>query len=881
MTVREIVAQGPEWTAAEYERLLTDGRWEGRLAVRNKRQALIGVEARATAVRLPDRTEYLCVMRETRTPVEGSAVRSKARILVVDDEPANRRLLADLVNHEGYEAVTATGGAEALAILASDPVDLVLLDLMMPEVDGMAVLAELQKRQMLPTLPVVVVTAHEERKIRIDALTAGAVDFIAKPIDRLEVACRIRTLVELRQLRERAVAEVEGKLRESDRLLRLRFEQSPVAKIAWDTGFRVIAWNPAAEKLFGYTRAEALGQHAAFIVPEAVRAHVDALWRQRIGAQASESTNENVTRDGRTIRCEWHNAPLIAADGTLLGASSVILDVTERTRLQSALAQSQKMDAMGQLAGGIAHDFNNILGVILSYGEFLRDEFPEGDGRRDDVLEILKAGGRAAALTRQLLTFTRQQPTQKRRIDLNESLAQLHKLLGRTLGEHVELIAVASARPAVVQMDPVQFDQIVLNLAVNARDAMPDGGQLRIALEHPPRASTGRVDDGWVHLKVTDSGAGIDQRTQQHIFEPFFTTKEKGKGTGLGLATCFAVVTDAGGKIHVTSAPGKGTTFSVELPLCSAEADSAVGDSIRVSRDGRGETVLVAEDDPALRRVTARVLGSAGYTVLVAADGKEAIKKLDELGPRLDVLVSDVVMQGCSGYEVAEHARRVAPGAAILLTSGFIEETARPKQKDDLPILWKPMQPNDLVRAVGERLRAQPPRRPVPAARVLVVEDDEAVSKFMVRALTSAGYAPETAATAADARRALETGPEPQLVLCDLSLPDGSGAELLDWIETTRPSLCSRVLVLTGGSIDDAGKRVTTSGIFRVLPKPIQPKHLLEILAGNGKPSRLPPPRRPPPARRFRPLDHRRPPRAASCAERASSSSTMTSHWRT
>ncbi len=839
MTVRDVVAHGPDWTAAEYERFLRDGRWEGRLVVRDKSQALIAVEARATPVRLPDRTEYLSVLRETRTPVASAAAApSKARILVVDDEPANRKLLADLVVHEGYEVVTASGGAEALAILASAPIDLVLLDLMMPEVDGMSVLAELQKRQMLPALPVVVVTAHEERKVRIDALTAGAVDFIAKPIDRLEVACRIRTLVELRQLRERAVATVEGKLRESDHLLRLRFEQSPVAKIAWDTGFRVVAWNPAAEKLFGYTRAEAFGQHAGFILPESVRAHVDALWRELLGGRMNESTNENITKDGRTIRCEWYNAPLTSADGTLLGVSSVILDVTERTRLQSALAQSQKMDAMGQLAGGIAHDFNNILAVILSYGSFIRDSLPEGDERRDDIIEVLKAGDRAAGLTRQLLTFTRQQPMEKRPVDLNESLAQLHKLLVRTLGEHVELTAVPSARPAVVRIDPVQFDQIVLNLAVNARDAMPNGGKLRIALEHVPQSSTGPVGGGWVHLKVTDSGNGMDEGTQQHIFEPFFTTKEKGKGTGLGLATCFAIVSDAGGTIHVKSSPGQGSTFTVELPLCSEEADSAATDSTRVSRDGRGETVLVAEDDPALRRVAARVLGSAGYTVHVAADGKEAIKKLDELGSRLDILVSDVVMPGCSGYDVAEHARRVAPGAAVLLTSGFVEEAARRNQREDLPILWKPVQPKDLVRAVAERLRAQPARGPAPAVRVLVVEDDEAMSKVMVRVLASAGYASETTATVADARRALETGAEPQLVLCDLSLPDGSGAELLDWIEKTRPSLCPRVFVLTGGPTDEAGKRVTTSGTFRVLLKPIQPRHLLEVLAENAKASR-------------------------------------------
>jgi len=843
MRVADLVAHEPEWTAAEWERLQASGRWEGRVVLRGRSQSLIVVEAHATAVRLPELTEYLSVLRAIRKPVGPLPSKAKAKILVVDDEPANRRLLADLVAREGYEALVATGGAEALAITASVPVDLVLLDLMMPQVDGMAVLAELQRRQMLPALPVVVVTAHDERKVRIDALTAGAIDFITKPIDRLEVVCRIRTLVELRQLRERAVATVEGKLREADHLLRLGFEQSPVAKISWDTSFRVLAWNPAAERLFGYTAAEALRRHAAFILPEAERAHLDAIGHELLGSGANEATRENVTKDGRTIQCEWHNAPLTSVDGTPLGVSSVVLDVTERVRLEATLAQSQKMEAMGQLAGGVAHDFNNILTAILSYGTLVRETLPEGDERRDDIDEVLKAGDRAVALTRQLLTFTRQQPTEKRRVDLNQSLAELHKLLVRTLGAHVELRVMPSVRPAVVRIDPVQFDQVVLNLAVNARDAMPEGGKLRIALEHPPQAATDSADAGWVHLKVSDTGRGIDERTRQRIFEPFFTTKDKGKGTGLGLATCFAIVTEAGGKVDVESAPGRGSTFTVELPLCREEADSPAGDAARVPRDGRGEIVLVAEDDPTLRRVAARVLTSAGYTVHVAGDGDEAVERIDELGPRLDVVVSDVMMPGRGGYEVAEHARRVAPGAGVVLTSGFVEEAAGRSQREDLPILWKPVRPRDLVRAVGERLQARPAREAGAApGRVLVVEDDDAVSRVIVRVLARAGYASETAASVAAARRALEDGPEPRSVLCDLSLPDGSGADLLDWIRETRPHLCPRVFVLTGGATDEAGKRVTTRGAFRVLSKPIQPRHLLEVLELDGEASRPAPP---------------------------------------
>ncbi|MBL0216707.1 MAG: response regulator [Myxococcales bacterium] len=265
-----------------------------------------------------------------------------------------------------------------------------------------------------------------------------------------------------------------------------------------------------------------------------------------------------------------------------------------------------------------------------------------------------------------------------------------------------------------------------------------------------------------------------------------------------------------------------------------------------VPRLGRGETVLVAEDEPALRRVLARVLESAGYQVSVASDGKEAIRKIDALGSRLDVIVSDVVMPGCSGYEVADHAARVAPHAAVILSSGYVDDMARKNQRDDLPILWKPVPGQDLVRAVATAIAA---RRPTESATsggavtsdlVLVIEDDAAVRRGLVRILTTAGYTTTTASMVAEARQVLEVGPEPQLVLCDLSLPDGSGAEVVDFIQRTRPALCSRVLILSGAT-DEAVERLVESGAARrLLTKPIESNVLLEVLAGIRQTSRPP-----------------------------------------
>ncbi len=634
----------------------------------------------------------------------------KARILVVDDEPANRKLLAGLVAHEGYEALVASGGAEALEMLSSAPVDLVLLDLMMPEVGGMAVLAELQRRRWLPALPVVVVTALDDRKARLDALRGGAADFITKPIDRIEVACRIHALVELKQLRERSVASVEGKLV-------ALVESASDAIVVADAEGRIRSWNQAAERMFGHHRAEALGKSLTLIVPEKYRrAHIEGMSRFKASAQhvlmGKTVELEGLRSDGTIFPLELSLSTWEGTSGREFGA--IMRDITARREAKAALKKSeeqlrhaQKMEAIGQLAGGIAHDFNNILSVILSYSSFIQEALPEGDVIRDDILEVIEAGGRAVGLTQQLLAFARQQPTEKRAVDLNASLARLSKMLVRTLGEHIALKVTLLEPSAAVTIDPVQFDQIVLNLAVNARDAMLDGGQLHIALERAP-APSGEVEgQGWVRLRVADTGTGMDEPTQERVFEPFFTTTEIGKGTGLGLATCFGIITDAGGSIHIESALGLGTTFNVHLPICVGEVDPDVGASRALVLGGQGEVVLVAEDDKPLRKVTARVLEGAGYTVVEAADGDEAIELLDKLGSRLDILISDVVMPGRSGFDVVEHAQRAWPGIAVLLTSGVIDNRTRGGRAGDVPVLWKPVSPPDLVRAVARALEAR------------------------------------------------------------------------------------------------------------------------------------------------------------------------------
>ena len=511
------------------------------------------------------------------------------------------------------------------------------------------------------------------------------------------------------------------------------------------------------------------------------------------------------------------------------------VDITGRVAAEEAARQSQKMEALGQLAVGVAHDINNILTVILSFGSFLLDSLPPGDERHDDVQEVLNAADRAAGLTRQLLTFSRQQVPHRGPTDLNRNLTQLGQLLSRTVGDNIELVVSAAARPAVVAIDPVQFDQVVLNLALNARDAMPEGGRLHIALEQcPPEEGA----PGLVRLTVTDTGAGIDDRTQQRIFEPFFTTKAVGQGTGLGLATCFGIVAAAEGTILVKSAIGCGTTFEVVFPCAGDEIVLHQAEPPGPFGHHTG-TVLLAEDEPALRKVMVRVLESAGFTVHAAIDGAEAVEMLDRLGSELDAVLTDVVMPGCSGFEVADHARKAAPLAAIVLTSGYVDAETRRGRPVDLPILWKPAPPREVVRAVAHAVALGRSRRDALGGResttrasaiVLVLDDDAAARNAITRVLAAGGHQVHAVDTVDKARMFLEDNSEPLAVLCDLGLASGSGADLVNWIDQHLPGLTARTFLLTGGATDAEGFKAVDDGKWPVLRKPIEPRGLLSAL---------------------------------------------------
>jgi two-component system, cell cycle sensor histidine kinase and response regulator CckA len=411
---------------------------------------------------------------------------------------------------------------------------------------------------------------------------------------------------------------------------------------------------------------------------------------------------------------ETHAVPLRGPAGEVRAALSVTRDVTERRRLEEQLVQAQRMEAVGRLAGGIAHDFNNLLTGILGYSDILRAGLAEDDPLRADADEVRKAADRAASLTRQLLAFSRRQVLQSRVIDLNKVVEEMERMLRRLIGEDVELVTACAADLGPVEADPGQIEQVIANLVVNARDAMPSGGRLVIETanyEVDQRLASARSAEmtpgPYVVLSVTDTGVGMDPETQAHLFEPFFTTKDVGKGTGLGLATVYGIVKQSGGFIWVYSEPGHGTSFQIYLPRAEAEVASATDSAVPGTTEEGTETVLVVEDEQLVRNLIAEELSRRGYTVLTAPNGIDALSLAHARDGEVDVVVTDVIMPEMGGLELTQRLATMLPGIRIVYMSGYSELSVS-NDVGPWPLLQKPFNARTLAGKIREVLDAAP-----------------------------------------------------------------------------------------------------------------------------------------------------------------------------
>ncbi len=503
----------------------------------------------------------------------------------------------------------------------------------------------------------------------------------------------------------------EEQLHESEHKYRLLFETNPEPALVYDfETLRILAVNQAAIARYGYPEAEFLQLTIRDIRPPEAQNRLDEELVHRPEEGVVRTGVRHRTRDGRPFEVDLIARPLEFA-GRKAGLV-LARDVTAQRQLEEQLRQSQKMEAVGQLAGGIAHDFNNLLTAILGSTQLLLNAIPPGDACREDVEEIRNAGVRAAELTRQLLAFSRRQVLAPKVLELNTVVANMDKMLRRLIGEDVDLATSLGPHAGAVHADPGQLEQVLLNLVVNARDAMPSGGRVtiettRVTLHDELVERRHRLPAGdYACLVVTDSGAGMDEATQAHLFEPFFTTKEVGKGTGLGLATVYGIVKQSGGYIWVYSEPGRGTIVKVYLPRVPGAAEPAAPPPEQPALRGGRETVLLVEDAPPVRTLARRSLEARGYAVLEAPDGPSAVSLCAAHAGTIDLLVTDVVMPGMSGRELAERLAPLRPEMKVLYTSGYTDD-AMVRQgvlNAGVAFLQKPFVPDTLARKVREVL---------------------------------------------------------------------------------------------------------------------------------------------------------------------------------
>jgi len=631
---------------------------------------------------------------------------------------------------------------------------------------------------------------------------------------------------------------METALREAEAKFRAMFLNGPdalyLATLEEGKLINVSDINSPFEALFGYSRDEAVGKTSlelGLYANPADRARMVA--KLKANGKVTEFETEGRRKSGELFPCSLSVVTMmLGGEPRILGA---IRDITERkraeqekTKLQLQLAQAQKMESVGRLAGGVAHDFNNLLTVINGYSKLLLRDLKKGDPLRDSLEEIHKAGERAKGLTRQLLAFSRKQILEPRRLDVNRVVAEMRPMLERLVGEDIEVRFALHAEGGTIHADPHQLEQVVMNLVVNARDAMPGAGKLLVETANAerdesyvrshPEARAGR----YVMLAVSDTGAGIDEETKHRIFEPFFTTKEVGKGTGLGLAMVQGIVAQSGGYVEVDSETGKGTTFKIYLPALTEAAADDSSPEVFPALGGK-ETVLVVEDQEEVRKYAAMVLKEYGYRVIPAENAGKALLLCQR--ERFDLLLTDVVMPHVSGRELADRVEKIQPGIKALFMSGYSDNVIAPHGvlEEGANFIQKPFSPEELAGKVRSVLGL-----PAPAPRILVADDEAGVRAFLRKVLEDGGYEVIEAADGKQALRQASAG-RADLVITDLVMPEVEGIEAIQALRRDVPGV--RIIAISGAFGGQFLETARMLGADAVLIKPVNGDLLLAKVA--------------------------------------------------
>jgi len=634
------------------------------------------------------------------------------RVLIVDDSPLDTDLIVyELGSSFTLSFLRVDTAEQMLDALAASSWDIVISDYVMPTFSGLDAIALLRSNGY--SLPIIIVSGVIGEHAAVETMRAGASDYIVK--DNL-----VRLVPAVRRELEESIVRCQKKQAEDElRKLSHAVTQSPVSIIITDQNGTIEYVNPKFTQITGYNADEVLGKNPRILKSgEISDIGYRNLWETITSGHEWHGEMINKKKNGELFWEKVCISPIRNSDGVITHFMGIKEDISdhrqteqEHRQAMAQLRQAQKMEAIGQLAGGVAHDFNNLLTIINGYSTLLLHEMPADNPFRAEVEQILKAGERAADLTHQLLAFSRRQVLEPKVISINYLVRNLEKMLKRLIRENIVLETRLSDCLGVVKADPGQVEQILMNLLVNARDALEDGGVITIETANSvlDRAfineNPGAVEGSYVMLAVHDNGVGMTQETKRKIFEPFFTTKKQGKGTGLGLATVYGIVKQSGGYIQVVSEPGQGASFRVYLPQVDSQTDKEETCVTEEVSTGTG-TILIVEDEAGVLNLAVRTLSRRGYTVLQATSPSEASEIFDSNLHLIDLVLSDVIMPEKNGPALMREFREKRPDIKILFMSGYTDDTILPQEitNERIAFINKPFTPDVLVGRVRDEL---------------------------------------------------------------------------------------------------------------------------------------------------------------------------------
>jgi two-component system cell cycle sensor histidine kinase/response regulator CckA len=626
---------------------------------------------------------------------------TKAKILIVEDESIIASVIAVALKKFAYDVIDIlnTGEAAAAVALQKKP-DLILMDIrLLGAMDGISAAEQIQQHL---DIPIIYLTAYADEPTLERAKKTRPYGYIPKPFQEIE----LKTTIEMALYKH----AFEVQLKESEAKFRSLFENSQDVIYISDKAGNLLEINPAGLSLFGYDREEILATHPEQLYADpGERKSFLASVKDKKSLKEYELKLKN--KKGDILYCLENTNTMTDQNGKIKSIQGIIRDISghkraeaERKNLEAQLFQAQKMEALGQLAGGVAHDFNNLLTGISGFAKFALEQVPQGSSAREDIGEVLKLAKRAEALTRQLLAFSRKQPLQREVLNINRIVNEMMKMLGRLINENIELVFILAPDLGNVNADPGQLEQVLANLTLNARDAMPSGGKLTVETANAfldqdyASANIGATPGAYVMLTVADTGCGMNDNIRQHIFEPFFTTKPQGKGTGLGLSTVYGIVNQLKGSIRVDSKPGRGTTFTIYLPRVEAVAVEKNPDDAGREPKSKG-TILIVEDEAVVLQIAKRAIEVCGYRVLTAASSSAADKVLAAQAENVDLALLDVVLPGRDGTKLFESWRKKYPRLRVLYMSGYMDNAIVINDilAHGFPFIQKPFTSEDLV----------------------------------------------------------------------------------------------------------------------------------------------------------------------------------------